>query len=255
MPYEAHDLFTPPDDPERSIWRYVDFTKLVSLFETSALYFSRADLLSDAFEGSWPTRNVRARPDWWPKDLKISSEQFGEVTRRQRLRTYINCWNRSDGESAALWGIYVPPNGGVAIRSTFARLTSSFEPDLPEPAAHGYETGVFVGTVNYVDYSRETIPEGNALSPFVHKRRSFDFERELRAVLTLRPSEARSLDEDPAPTPPGVELSVNLETLVDEIRVSPLAPTWLATLVRQVCKRYGLDAPVVQSELSVDPVY
>jgi hypothetical protein len=109
VPYEPHDLFVPPDEPHSSIWRYLDFTKLVSLLETRALHFSRADLLGDPYEGSWPSLNVRARPGWWPKDLEVSSEQFGEVARRNRFRTYINCWNQSEGESAALWGLYVPP--------------------------------------------------------------------------------------------------------------------------------------------------
>lgn len=133
----------------------------------------------------------RARPGWWPKDLDVSSDEFGELTRRRRLRTYVNCWNQSEGESAALWGIYVPPNGGVALRSTFARLTASFEPRTVAAGGRGYESGVFVGVVNDVDYSRATIPGGNALSLFVHKRLSFDFERELRAVRTLGPIRAK----------------------------------------------------------------
>lgn len=152
-------------------------------------------------------------------------------------------------------GLYVPPNGGVAIRSTFSRLTSSFEPDRDKPWPRTYETGVFVGTVGYIDYTRDTIPEGNALWPFVHKRLSFAFERELRALFTIRPSEPRSLDDEPAPTPPSQQLPVALCTLIEEIRVSPIAPTWFADLVRRVCERFRLDVPVLQSELSGDPVY
>ena len=41
-----------PDEPDSSIWRYLDFTKLVSLLETRALHFSRADLLGDPYGGS-----------------------------------------------------------------------------------------------------------------------------------------------------------------------------------------------------------
>jgi hypothetical protein len=132
----------------------------------------------------------------------------------------------------------VPPTGGVAVRSTFSRLTSSFEPDPDDPRARSYQTGVFVGTVGYVDYTRDTIPEGNALWPFIHKRLSFAFERELRALFTMRPSEPRSPDEEPAPTPPGQQLPVALETMIEEIRVSPIAPAWFADLVRRVCERY-----------------
>ena len=45
--YETHPLFVaPPGDA--LLWRYMDFTKFVSLLDTSSLFFSRADLLGDA---------------------------------------------------------------------------------------------------------------------------------------------------------------------------------------------------------------
>jgi len=48
-----------PDDAK--IWRYMDFSKLVSMLEDKALFFARADAFEDAFEGSYPLANVKAR--------------------------------------------------------------------------------------------------------------------------------------------------------------------------------------------------
>jgi hypothetical protein len=39
------------------IWRYMDFTKFVSLLDRSALFFARADKFKDQFEGSWTKKN------------------------------------------------------------------------------------------------------------------------------------------------------------------------------------------------------
>jgi hypothetical protein len=36
------------------IWRYMDFTKFISVLDTQTLFFSRIDLLGDKFEGSVP---------------------------------------------------------------------------------------------------------------------------------------------------------------------------------------------------------
>ena len=45
--YEAHPVFEPPDDEHVRVWRYTDYTKFVSMLETSSIYFPRADLLAD----------------------------------------------------------------------------------------------------------------------------------------------------------------------------------------------------------------
>ena len=59
--YKEHPVFRQPDEPTIKVWRYMDFTKLVSLIDSRRLYFARVDLLGDPFEGSWPKINVAAR--------------------------------------------------------------------------------------------------------------------------------------------------------------------------------------------------
>ena len=39
MPYVEHKHFTPPADKNIKIWRYLDFTKFVSLLDQRALFF------------------------------------------------------------------------------------------------------------------------------------------------------------------------------------------------------------------------
>lgn len=55
--------------------------------------------------------------------------------------------------------------------------------------------------------------------------------------------------------PPGVAVAVDLDLLIQEVRVSPEAPSWFADAIRGATERYGLAFPVVQSALAVDPVY
>ena len=59
--YEEHPVFNPPPD-DAILWRYMDFTKFVSLLEKQALFFARADKLGDSFEGSLSQVNKTLRP-------------------------------------------------------------------------------------------------------------------------------------------------------------------------------------------------
>jgi hypothetical protein len=147
----------------------------------------------------------------------------------------------------------------VAIRSTFKRLTECFLPS--EAGESGMEHTVLVGRVLYADYDKDWIPEGNSLWPFVYKRTSFEFENEVRAVIQDFPmvedpqAEGRKTLDLNVPSPPGKLVAVDLNTLIDEIRVSPIAPSWFSDLVVSVCARYEVDKPVTQSSLAGPPVY
>jgi hypothetical protein len=238
MRYEEHPVFIAPDDHDAMIWRYVDFAKLVSLLDTSSLWFARSDTLGDEFEGSYSRRNLEMRPTTY-KDIPAESlALFSAHTEAMRRHTYLNCWNLAEYKSAALWRLYVPPLGGVAIRSSFRRLTECFQPsdgdDVP-----GLANTAFVGRVRYSDYERDRLPEGNVLWPFVHKRRSFEFENEVRACIQPLPmvddptaEGGRQIDTTLA-SPLGKPVGVDLTTLIDAI----FQPSAYRNLTRCVCER------------------
>lgn len=132
--YSAKPLFNMPANEHTTIWRYMDFTKFVSLLDKKALYFSRPDKLSDKFEGAIPRPTVMARKTLVSGSpiaedtLKVMSQGAQEV----RKFVFLNCWHMNNNESAAMWQLYVQKNEGVAIRSTFARLRESLSSSLFE---------------------------------------------------------------------------------------------------------------------------
>lgn len=243
-----------PDDGNATIWRYVDFTKFVSLLDSRCLYFARCDRLDDSFEGSSPEKNVHHRLTD-PFFEGMPEDWAGASIESERLRTFVNCWNLSDRESAALWGLYVPPQGGVAIQSTFRRLTESFDHDHEDEGQH--EEAVLVGKVRYIDYANDKF-EPTVLAPFFHKRHSFEFESEVRAL--INPLVTHSHEEPVVVPPPdgtvtGMTVRVDLERLVEAIYISPTAPDWFADLVRSLALQYGCMAEVRQSDLAKSPIY
>ena len=149
-----------------------------------------------------------------------------------------------------MWEICLQSNEGVAIKSTFRRLKDSFLPHKQDD--------IFIGKVKYIDYTREMIPKGYIFNPFLYKRKSFEHERELRAVLLKFASQQESVEKPILYVDPkwfGIYVKTDLDRLIDAIVVSPSVPDWFIDLVSSIMKKYGLNKKVEQSELSKEPPY
>ncbi|SRR6266545_429876 len=159
---------------------------------------------------------------------------------------FVSCWNMSEYENASLWQVY---GRGIAIRSTFARLRESLICTDP----------VYIGVVNYIDYRRDSFPEGNAFTPLLHKRLYFENERELRAVI---PGQTMTEVKDPdgevidwswtGDPRVGVAATVDLDKLIAGIYVAP-GETLLFEAVEAICRRYELGLTPQQSSLDELP--
>lgn len=234
----------------------MDFTKLVDILERESIFFTRSDKFEDPFEGALTKRTVEERRE---RRINSFSEDVGMdlrekiiegeslLNKKMREWTIINCWHMNEYESDAMWKLYLKSNEGIAIQSTFQRLCKSFSLEKRD---------VYIGSVAYIDYVDDTIPTHNSFYPFTHKRRSFEHERELRAVITEFPIKDDGLDYTAEPFEFGDYVQLDLSTLIENIYVAPNAPKWVAELLRNVLKRYGLeDKPVIQSALLDKPVF
>ena len=97
-----------PLDNSIKIWRFMDFTKFVSLITKNALFFSRADKLGDPFEGSWPRNSIEKRPEILGTGVdkvvaKEISNNYGQYSKKLITHAAINCWHANKYESAAMW--------------------------------------------------------------------------------------------------------------------------------------------------------
>lgn len=252
MPYKEHPVFIQPTDENVKVWRYMDFTKLVSLIDSRRLFFTRADKFDDPFEGSWPRINVLARqqvPDVIPAESReaflTAMENSGAFNKMWPKYNAINCWHMNEHESAAMWKLYLKSDEGIAVQSTYSNFRASITDDEI----------VFLGVVKYIDYETEWIDAGNLLTPFVHKRKSFEHEREIRAVVTKFPSSRHGLDFSQETISNGLKIKVDVERLINRIYIAPNAPSWFADLVRALIHRYGYNFDVVHSKLNEQPVF
>jgi len=242
--FAEHPTFVKPAN-DAVLWRYMDFTKFVSLIDKNALFFARSDKLGDPFEGSYSRKNLELRPEIYKEIPLLAAGKIGDIVKNLRKVTLINCWHQSDVESAAMWKLYSQETNGIAIKSNFGQLSQSFN----------CEEDVYIGQVEYINYDNDFIPEQDVISPFLRKRKSFEHEREVRALTWHPQTNEEGIDLFKEVFEVGAYHSVDLSILIQEIIVAPYAEEWYADLVRSVVEHYKLDTPVLNSKLSEPPVW
>jgi hypothetical protein len=94
-----------------------------------------------------------------------------------RATTLVNTWHTNEVESAAMWHLYSNNNAGIAIQSTYERLSESFNNNKEDP--------VWISTVRYIYYNKDMFGLANTFEAFTCKRLSFQHENELRAFTSL----------------------------------------------------------------------
>ena len=240
----AHLSFASPKR-NCTLWRYMDLTKLLSMLECRKLYFSRSDQFEDPFEGTYSKTNIALlRIQCKEEGIPIHMvDQLLQGTECRQRQIFVSCWCATEHESAAMWKLYLQSPEGVAIRTDHDALCRALEPS-PLRAR--------TSIVSYIDYDNTPIPMGNLFFPFLHKRLSFSYEHELRAVIW-------SKEDVNVPQVPDGALSVSVdiepEDLIKAVHVAPTAPKWFGELVVQLLKRYGLACPIEKSGLYERPTY
>jgi len=251
----THPSFPQPQNPETKIWRYMDFTKLSAIFEQNGLFFSRADLLGDPFEGSYSKENAddRVRSEVYKEDSKrlnipiekmiAASKNFGVLRKWQRQWMMVSCWHMNEFESAAMWKLYTKTNESICIQSTYEKLASVLHDKI------------YIGEVQYVDYNREWIGERNLFTPYMHKRKSFEHEHEIRAISDQSPKIPMPMESGETPPEFGVWHDIDLHQLIERIYIAPSSPIWFRELVEKVTVRYGFEIDVIKSSLDDEPFF
>ena len=247
-----HASFRLPTNKDIPIWRYMDLGKYLAMLDRRSLYFARATLLGDPFEGS-PTKMMVAQREYIRanratdprlvayKDIPDMAFNWGHIF-KELVKSYsISCWHMNEHESAAMWKLYSSSNEAVCIRSTYRRLRQC----LPKT--------VMVGEVNYINWETQGFPADNGLNFIMHKRLSFSHERELRAIFWEMAGDAQSYKAHIESG--GLAIEVDLSSLIERVYVTPTAAPWFSNLVGAMTARCGYAFPVDQSILAAAPLY
>jgi hypothetical protein len=255
---DAHPSFPQPVDHSQVIWRYMDSDKFEWLLEHGRLFMPTAENLGDPREGSTPPGQI----EWWEQEYRNAATEeeratvahnrkfFAHFAQKLLPTYYISCWHMNLHENYSMWRCYTKTNRAVAIRTTYSALCEA----LPDTA--------LIGIIRYIDYSTDRLPWGNMFEYIMHKDITFQYEAEVRAVVTLPLNDELGLkgflgEHFALTANPNFRIyapKVDVTTLIDGIVLHPRASKTYAAKVRKLCAAKGLPAPTPSRE-TARPVY
>jgi hypothetical protein len=220
-----------PANPDTIVWKYLDLSKFLDLLLSRKLFMSRSDKFEDQYEGTFSEPTYEEI-----KKLSENNPEFLKYYKTHREKVVVSSWHINEYESFAMWQIFTQNSEGLAIQSTIGRLQEALE----------VETNFkqFIGEVNYIDYKKEYIPFDDMFFPFLFKRKSFQYEREVRILSDLSEQEIKIND--------GLKIDVDITQLIEKIYIHPKSENWYKKLVIELVDKLGFDFEIEKSDLESD---
>lgn len=220
-----------PEDPNTIVWKYLDLSKFLDLLMSQKLFMSRSDKFEDQYEGTFSEPTFEEI-----KKLSINNPDFLDYYKTHRERVAISSWHINEYESFAMWQIFTQNSEGLAIQSTIGRLQNALHPET--------NFNQYIGEVNYIDYKKEYIPFDDMFFPFLFKRKSFQYEREVRIISDVADNTIKIND--------GLKINVDINELIEKIYIHPKSENWYKNLVIQLVKQLGFNFTIEKSDLESD---
>ncbi|WP_310595584.1 hypothetical protein [Flavobacterium sp.] len=220
-----------PEDPDTIVWKYLDLSKFLDLLLSRKLFMSRSDKFEDQYEGTFSEPTYEEI-----KKLAINNPDFLDYYKTHREKVAISSWHINEYESFAMWQIFTQNSEGLAIQSTIGRLQKALEPEK--------NLKQYIGQVNYIDYKKEYIPFDDMFFPFLFKRKSFQYEREVRIISDTSETKIHIND--------GIKINVDISQLIDKIYIHPKSENWYKNLVIELVSKLGFDIEIEKSDLESD---
>ncbi|WBW95824.1 hypothetical protein [Oceanirhabdus sp. W0125-5] len=222
---------------DKKICRYMDFIKFMNLLHYEELFFARADKFEDALEGKIPDCYFNR----YSKEQKLSYEEALKVFNKDKVKTFISCWNVFEEESYGLWKIYGGENG-MAILTTLEKFKDALKYSNAAICEVEYIKHEDID-IKEISSPRITTPNGlNRNNFFVYKENYYHYEKEVRAIIAT--------DE----RAPHKKVKINFNELVEKIIISPFACDWFVDMVKDiVSKKYGFsNIPIYKSNIEIN---
>ena len=192
---------------------------------------SRSDKFEDQYEGTFSEPTFEEI-----KKLAINNPEFLNYYKTHREKVAISSWHINEYESFAMWQIFTQNSEGLAIQSTIGRLQKALKPET--------NLKQYIGQVNYIDYKKEYIPFDDLFFPFLFKRKSFQYEREVR-IISDTSDTAITIND-------GIKINVDISQLIDKIYIHPKSENWYKNLVIELVSKLGFDIEIEKSDLESD---
>lgn len=180
------------------LYRILDFSRVVQIFEEESLYFAHPQTWDDPYEA--------------------------RIEHQSSHALFAQCWCQL-GVSDAMWRIYSTNHMGVRISTSTAKLSAAVRATT-RPLGYAWEAGP-VAYLSQYDLNRQIkqivgslqkkFDLAKAVQTLYMKREAFAHESEWRATIYCH-------DADRSVIQNGVKVAVNPHKIIDSILLDPRAP-------------------------------
>ena len=88
------------------------------------------------------------------------------------------------------------------------------------------------------------------------KRKAFEHEKEVRAFKRILGGSTRGDSVNSEEPPEGSsKIDVDIDKVVETIRVQPATPTWVKGVIEKLLRRYSWNMKVMSSQIDSEPRY
>ena len=251
------DIEIPKD--EEVLWRYMSLEKFANILAKKHLFFARVDTFEDPFEGVLPLpleQLYQSHMDDLDADMQQAIFKLWDNMRKHSM---CNSWYCGKHQSMAMWEKHHMRSSGVAIKTNMKNLKDSL-PCKPD---------VFIGKIKYefeTPNTSDTLDAHVIYSALFYKRRSFEHENEVRAIIDnsqlidklfkgkryVSREELIKLDF-PEISEKGNKLKIDVATLISKVVTSPYTDQWVADTVKSIVRKYGYKFNVCRSNILDKP--
>lgn len=225
-----------PTNTEIKVWRFVNLFKFLCLLEYQQLRFARIDSFRDPYEGAIPSYHHPLPPNATAKEVKEYEARIERMV-EQKKRIFASCWYIDDRESDAMWNLYCDERDGIAMKTSYGRLQQFTESLNPVESSGKF----YIGKINYINYTQQNFPSTNGFEYFMHKRQSFEHEKEVRILTGAELADGQAIE--------GLSVPFKAKEILEAVYVHPLAKQEFYQLIISVTARYAPSLPVEWSSM------
>ena len=215
--------------------KYMDLSKLLDLLYSKSLYFRRADGFSDRLEGAlFPSLRELIDKSHLNGDIKYNSDEFYRIARED---SYVSCWSLGARDNMALWKLYGGSESSVAVTTTLNKIVNAVD----------WDRSTHIHKIKYIDHKKvRNYMIGSPREVLQYKSDAYKYEKELRIVIPHQDKDNHEM---------GIRLPLkNINSLIRSVVIAPDADISFVKSVSDLCKKYGLAAPIRESKLSFVPI-
>lgn len=195
---------------ETVLWQYMPLTKFLFLIKFRKLHFHRIDDLMDKEEGILSELDKKQLP------IYSDTRRWNEYLEGVRKMVFVSCWIKYQIENSLMWQSY--GKEGVAIRTTAGSIRRAMIKDKDHI--------VHMINVRYIDKGKEPVQiPGTAINWLLFsttKCVAFEQEKEVRLLFS---------DDDRKYKGKGVNIDIDINELIKEIKVSSIVPEYVFKLI------------------------